>query len=108
MPIPALDRPERQLGCDEERRRHQRCTRVDCARAQTEKDGVGRTDSDESPGHNRDPTAHEGKHGNKDPDSAECGHERNQPVAGERGVRADGAEERERCEPGTYTRAVLA
>jgi hypothetical protein len=99
-PAPALDRPERQLGRTEERRRHHRCTRVDRARSQAEKNSVSRTDSEETHGQERRPTAHEGKSGNKEAHAAERGHTRNQPVAGDRRVCANGTEKRKGCKPG--------
>jgi hypothetical protein len=64
VPIPALDRPERQLGCDEERRRHHRCTRVDRAWPQAEKDGVSRTDPDEATRQKRGRATHQTKRRN--------------------------------------------
>jgi hypothetical protein len=65
---------------------------------QAQKKRVGPTDPDEAPRQKRDPTAHERKRRNKNADSAKCGHDRNQPVAFERRVGGDTAEERKRCE----------
>jgi hypothetical protein len=65
---------------------------------QAQKERIGRTDPDEAPRQKRNPTAHEGKRRNKDADSAKRGHDRNQPVALERRVGADTAEERKRCQ----------
>jgi hypothetical protein len=96
VPVPTLDRPERQFGCNEERCRHDRCTGVECAGLQAQKKRISRTDPDETPGQKRGPTPHEGKRRNKDPDSAERGHDRNEPVAVERRVGANTAEERKR------------
>ena len=99
-PVPTLDRPERQFGCNEERCRHDRCTGVERVVSQAQKKRVSRADPDEAPGQKRDPAAHKGKPRNEDPDSAERGHDRNQPVACKRRVGANRAEERKRCQAG--------
>src|SRR6185312_12199809 len=47
-PAPALDRPEGELGGNEERHGHKRSAPVNGARPQAEKDGVSRTDQNEA------------------------------------------------------------
>jgi hypothetical protein len=101
VPTPTLDRPERQFGRNEERCRHDRCTGVERAGSQAQKERVSRTDPDETPGQKRGPTGRQGKRRNEPPDSAERSHDRNQPVTGERRVGAHSAEKRDRCQPGT-------